>query len=52
MLKLARFVNLVLAGLLVGNEFGTTVAVHPSLEKLSTPERIRAEQEVRAATPR
>jgi hypothetical protein len=46
MLKVARFVNLVLAGLLVGNEFGTKVAIHPSLERLSTPERIRAEQEV------
>jgi uncharacterized membrane protein len=46
MVKVARFVNLVLAGLLAGNEFGTWVALHPSLEKLSTPERIRAEQEV------
>ena len=46
MLKVARFVNLVLAGLLVGNEFGTKVAIHPSLERLSLPERIRAEQEV------
>ncbi len=31
MLKIARFVNLVLAGLLAGNELGTKVAVHPSL---------------------
>ena len=31
MLKVARFVNLILAGLLVGNEFGTKVAIHPSL---------------------
>ncbi len=46
MLEVARFVNLVLAGLLAGNEFGTKVAIHPSLERLSTPERIRAEQEV------
>jgi uncharacterized membrane protein len=46
MVKVARFVNLVLAGLLAGNEFGSWVALHPSLEKLSTPERIRAEQEV------
>ena len=45
-LKVARFVNLILAGLLVGNEVGTKVAIHPSLERLSTPERIRAEQEV------
>ena len=44
--KLARFVNLVLAGLLTGNELGTKVALHPSLERLPTPERVRAEQEV------
>jgi hypothetical protein len=45
-LKLARFINLLLAALLAGNEFGTLVAVHPALAKLGTPERIRAEQEV------
>ena len=45
-LRVTRFANLLLAGLLVGNEFGTKVAIHPSLERLSTPERIRAEQEV------
>ncbi len=44
--KTVRFANLVLAGMLAGNEFGTWAAVHPSLEKLSPPERIRAEQEV------
>ena len=32
-----RFMNLVLAG----NEFGTWAAVHPSLGKLSPPERLR-----------
>ena len=46
MVKAARFVNLVLAGLLAGNEFGTKVAVHPALERLGPPERVRAEQEV------
>jgi uncharacterized membrane protein len=46
MLEVARFVNLVLAGLLAGNELGTKVAVHPALERLGAPERIRAEQEV------
>src|SRR5215210_802222 len=46
MLEVARFVNLVLAGLLAGNEFGTKVAVHPALERLDPPERVRAEQEV------
>src|SRR5829696_748458 len=44
--KAVRFVNLVLAGLLAGNEFGTKMALHPALEELSTPERIRAEQAV------
>lgn len=44
--KALRFVNLVLAGLLAGNEFGTKVALHPALEELSIPERIRAEQAV------
>ena len=45
-LKISRFLNLMLAGLLAGNELGTWVAVHPALGRLSTPERIRAEQEV------
>jgi hypothetical protein len=31
MLEVTRFVNLVPAGLLAGNEFGTRVAIHPSL---------------------
>lgn len=44
--KTVRFANLVLAGMLAGNEFGTWAAVHPSLERLGPPERIRAEQEV------
>jgi uncharacterized membrane protein len=46
MRRVTRFINLILAALLVGNEFGTWAAVHPALEKLSAPERIRAEQEV------
>ena len=46
MLRLARFVNLVLAGLLAGNELGTKIAVHPSLKELPAPERLRAEQAV------
>ena len=44
--KSVRFANLVLVGLLAGNELGTLAAVHPSLERLSPPERIRAEQEL------
>jgi uncharacterized membrane protein len=43
---IVRFANLVLAGMLAGNEFGTWAAVHPSLEKLGPEERIRAEQEI------
>ena len=31
MIAVARFVNLVLAGLLAGNELGIRVAIHPSL---------------------
>ena len=41
-----RFANLVLAGMLAGNEFGTWAGVHPSLGKLGPEERIRAEQEI------
>ena len=44
--KILRFVNLVLAGTLTGNEFGTLAAVHPALGALAPAERIRAEQEV------
>ncbi len=43
-LKIARFVNLLLAALLVGNEFGTWAAVHRSLWNRSIPEHVRAEQ--------
>jgi uncharacterized membrane protein len=41
-----RSVDLMLAGMLAGNEFGTWAAVHPSLGKLDPAERIRAEQEI------
>ncbi len=33
-LKIAQFVNLVLAGMLTGNEFGSWVTVHPALDTL------------------
>jgi hypothetical protein len=39
-------VNLVPAGTLTGNEFGTLATVHPALEALGPAERMRAEQEV------
>jgi uncharacterized membrane protein len=41
-----RSIDLMLAGMLAGNEFGTWAAVHPSLGKLEPAERIRAEQEI------
>lgn len=41
-------VNLMLAGLLTGNELGGWVAVHPALDKLPPPTRLRAEQAVYA----
>jgi uncharacterized membrane protein len=46
MYRTVRFANVVLAGMLAGNEFGTWVAVHPSLAQLGPAERIRAEQEL------
>ncbi|CAN5894439.1 DUF1772 domain-containing protein [soil metagenome] len=44
--KMIRFANLFLTGLLAGNELGSSAALHPALEKLDPPERIRAEQAV------
>ena len=44
LLEKIRSVNLLLAGMLAGNEFGTWAAVHPALEELSPVERLRAEQ--------
>ncbi len=44
--SIVRFVNLVLAGTLTGNEFGTLAAVHPALEEPGPEEQMRAEQEV------
>jgi hypothetical protein len=43
-LKVARFVNLILAALLAGNEFRTWAVVHRALWTMPTPEHIRAEQ--------
>ncbi len=45
-LMAARFVNLILAGMLTGNEFGGWVAVHPALSNLPTRAHIQAEQAV------
>ncbi len=41
-----RVVNLLLAGVLAGNELGGRVAVHPALDGLPFPARLRAEQAV------
>lgn len=42
-----RFVNLLLAGMLAGNEFGTLAGVHPALDRLgASAENVRAEQEI------
>jgi uncharacterized membrane protein len=46
MLKIARFVNLVLAGLLTGNEFGGFVGFHPALYELPTEAHARAERAI------
>ena len=46
MVKFARLVNLILVGMLTGNEFGGWVAVHPALGSLPASEHIRAEQTV------
>ena len=42
--RTVRLANLVLAGMLAGNELGTWAAVHPALEELSPAERLRGEQ--------
>ncbi|CAA9235110.1 MAG: hypothetical protein AVDCRST_MAG77-1223 [uncultured Chloroflexi bacterium] len=45
-MKVVRFVNLLLAGVLVGNEFGGWVAVHPALATLPIREHVAAERAV------
>ena len=45
-LKIARLLNLILAGTLTGNELSGLVAVHPALGNLPAEEHLRAEQEV------
>jgi hypothetical protein len=44
MVTLTHVVNLLLAGLLLGNEFGTWAVVHRAVAELSLPEQVRAEQ--------
>ena len=44
--KAARFANLVLAGILTGNEFGGFVGFHPALYRLPTDAHASAEQAI------
>ena len=45
-LKLMRFLNLLLAGVLTGNEFGGFVGFHPALYELPTEAHARAERAI------
>ena len=45
-LKAMRFLNLLLAGLLTGNEFGGFVGFHPGLYELPTEAHARAERAI------
>ena len=45
-LKMARFVNLLLTGVLTGNEFGGFVGFHPALYELPTEAHARAERAI------
>ena len=51
-LKIARLMNLILAGMLIGNEFGGWVAIHPALSNLPARAHIEAEQAVIVAMGR
>lgn len=44
--RVARLANLVLAGVLTGNEFGGLVGFHPALYRLPTEAHAQAEQEI------
>ena len=45
-LKATRFLNLLLTGMLTGNEFGGLVGFHPALYELPTEAHARAEQAI------
>jgi uncharacterized membrane protein len=45
-LKVARFANLFLVGVLTGNEFGSWAALHPALRELPHQAHVRSEQAV------
>ena len=46
MLRVARVINLVLAGMLTGNEFSGMAAIYPALGRISPMARLEAEQEI------
>lgn len=43
-LKVTRLANLVLAGMLTGNEFGSFAGIYPALGRISSMARLEAEQ--------
>src|SRR4028119_627505 len=45
-LKAAQFVNVLLTGVLTGNEFGSWAALHPALRELTHQAHMRSEQAV------
>ncbi len=45
-LKAARFINLLLTGVLTGNEFGSWAGLHPALHELPQQVHVRSEQAV------
>src|SRR3712207_3501921 len=45
-LKMARFINLLLTGVLTGNEFGGFMGFHPALYELPTEVHARAERAI------
>lgn len=45
-LKVARLVNLVLVGMLTGNEFGSFAGIYPALGRISPLARLEAEQAI------
>ena len=45
-LKVARFANLFVVGVLTGNEFGSWAALHPALRELPHRAHVRSEQAV------
>ena len=45
-LKAAQFVNVLLTGVLTGNEFGSWAALHPALRELPHQAHVRSEQAI------